>query len=84
MCVYEECSRDGALVKAMGGWITGDQQAESIAMVGLTESKVLAGTQSIVVVADGAARIVGIYPNHPASDLRSILSRHPELGTVPR
>jgi hypothetical protein len=84
MCVYEECGSDGTLVKMMGGWITGDQQAESIAMVGLSESKVLGGTQSMVVVADGAATIVGIYPNHPVSDLRSVLQKHPEFGEVPR
>jgi hypothetical protein len=84
MCVFEECGRDGALVEAMGGWITGDQQVESISMVGLSESKVLDGTQSMVVVADGSGRIVGIYPNHPVDDLRSVLLRHPEFGEIPR
>jgi hypothetical protein len=85
MCVFEECGEDGGtLVQQLGGWITGDEQAESIAMVGLTEAGVRSGKESIVVVADTNVRIVGIYPNAAAHDLRSLLRQHPGLTRLER
>lgn len=84
MCIFEECGVNGDLVQRMGGWITGDGQAESIDMVGLDEVKVRRGEQSMIVVADKTSKIIGIYPNHTMQDLPVILRRHPELGKVPR
>lgn len=78
-CVFEECGIDGDLVRGLGGWITGDQQAETSSMAGLTDSKVRKGEQSIIVVADHAARIVGIYPDRDMRHLRTILDLHPAL-----
>jgi hypothetical protein len=80
MCVFEECGKDGALVHRLGGWITGDEQSESIAMVGLTDYGVRSGKESVVVIADAKVRIIGIYPNAAANDLRSLLRQHPKLG----
>jgi len=84
MCTFEECGVGGDVVERMGGWITGDEQAESALMVGLSESKVRQGEQSIIVVADKNSRIIGIYPNRTMNDLLAILKLHPEIGEVPR
>jgi hypothetical protein len=85
ICVFEECGENGGtLVQQLGGWITGDEQSESIAMVGLTDLGVRSGKESIVVIADADVRIVGIYPNAVANDLRSLLRRHLNLVRLER
>lgn len=76
MCVYEECSEHGALVRRLGGWITGDAQAESAAIVGLTETGVQNGTESIVVLADRKSRVIGIFPEAGPSDVKKILQTY--------
>ena len=76
MCTFEDCGEEGALVELLGGWITGDDQNETIDVVGLDQEEVRRGRQSIVVVANASARIVGIYPNHGMRDLRQILCIH--------
>lgn len=76
MCIYEECSEHGLMVKRLGGWITGDAQAESAAMVGLTEIGVQAGTESIVVLANRRSIIIGIYPGSQPSDVKRILQEN--------
>lgn len=83
MCTFEECGVNGDIVERMGGWITGDEQAESAEMVGLSESKVRRGEQSIIVVSDKNSRIIGIYPNRTMKDLPALLKLHPEIGKVP-
>lgn len=82
MCVYEECSEHGLLVKQLGGWITGDAQAESAAMVGLTEVGVQTGIESIIVLADRRSIIVGIYPGSRPSDVKEVLQEHQAKPTV--
>lgn len=82
MCVFDDCGVNGDVVERMGGWLTGDEQAESAEMVGLDQSKVLSGEDSMIVVADKNVRIIGIYPNHKMIDLLTILKRHPELGEI--
>jgi hypothetical protein len=82
-CTYEECGVNGDVVERMGGWITGDEQAESAEMVGLSESAVRRGEQSIIVISNKNARIIGIYPNRTMNDLLAILKLHPEIGQVP-
>jgi hypothetical protein len=79
MCVDEECGKHGLLVRARGGWITGDDQAETIEAVGLSENGVLANGDSIVVLADAKARIVGIYPGLKSDDIKKVLELHPQL-----
>ena len=83
MCVFDECGVNGDMVERMGGWITGDEHGESAEMVGLDESKVKRGEQSIIVIADKHVRIIGIYPDHSMLDLPAILKRHPETGALP-
>jgi hypothetical protein len=76
MCTFEDCGTEGYLVESLGGWITGDTQGETIALVGLDEVEVKRGRQSIVVISDSSTRIVGIYPNYRMRDLPSILRSH--------
>jgi hypothetical protein len=59
-----------------GGWITGDDQIETIGEAGLDEVEVKSGRQSLVVVANRAKRIIGIYPNSGMRELYSILQSH--------
>jgi hypothetical protein len=84
MCTFEDCGPEGALVERHGGWITGDDQLETIALAGLDEVEVKAGRQSIVVVSDARGRIVGIYPNHSTADLPRILRIHGFLSDQTR
>jgi hypothetical protein len=87
MCVFEECHDSADLVRLLGGWITGDQQAETIGLVGLSEDRVRRGEQSIIVIADRKSRIVGIYPTTRNQNgvsgntlsLDDILQRHRNL-----
>jgi hypothetical protein len=76
MCTFEDCGAEGAVVEAMGGWITGDDQIETIGEAGLDEVEVKSGRQSLVVVANRAKRIIGIYPNSGMRELYSILQSH--------
>jgi hypothetical protein len=76
MCTFEDCGAEGAVVEAMGGWITGDDQLETVGNAGLDQVEVTSGRQSLVVVANRARRIIGIYPNSGMRDLYSILQRH--------
>jgi hypothetical protein len=76
MCVDHECGPHGKEVRKVGGWITGDDQRETIAVTGLDEAAVRAGTQTIVVIADGRERIIGIYPGKSAADVLDILQLH--------
>lgn len=82
-CTFDECGVNGDLVERMGGWITGDEQAESIDQVGLSESAVRRGEQSMIVISDKNVRIIGIYPNRTMADLPALLKQHPEVGQVP-
>lgn len=77
MCTFEDCGEAGKLVEALGGWVTGDAQSETIGLADLDEIKVRSGTQSLVVVANKSARIIGLYPNQRLTDLPRILG---ELG----
>jgi hypothetical protein len=83
MCTFEECGINGDIVRRMGGWISGDEQAESAEAVGLQESAVRRGEQSMIVISGENAKIIGIYPNRTMNDLPSILKRHPEIGKIP-
>lgn len=76
MCTFEDCGPEGELVEALGGWITGDAQNETIQLAGLEQTEVKQGRQSLVVISDRSRRIVGIYPNSLMSDLPSILEAH--------
>ena len=76
MCTFEDCGPEGEIVEALGGWITGDTQNETIHLAGLDQIEVKQGRQSVVVISDKARRIVGIYPNSKMSDLPSILKAH--------
>lgn len=73
MCTFEDCGEEGKLVEALGGWITGDTQNETIALAGLDEIEVKGGRQSLIVVSDKSARIIGIFPNQKMNDLPRIL-----------
>lgn len=75
MCTFEDCGEAGKLVEALGGWITGDTQSETIGLAGLDEIEVRSGRQSLVVVSDKSARIVGLYLNQRMTDLPSILRK---------
>jgi hypothetical protein len=79
MCTFEDCGPEGAEVERLGGWITGDDQAETIHTVGLNENLVRSGNQSIIVVSNASGRIVGIYPGRKMIDLPRILRNHREL-----
>ena len=79
MCVFEECGEGADMVRRLGGWITGDDQGETIAAVGLCETRVRRGEQSIIVVADRRSRIVGIYPNQDVTSLSEVLKLHRNL-----
>jgi hypothetical protein len=76
MCTFEDCGPEGELVEALGGWITGDAQNETIHLAGLNQTEVKQGRQSLVVISDKTRRIVGIYPNAQMSNLPSILEAH--------
>jgi hypothetical protein len=76
MCVDHECGPHGDQVRKLGGWITGDDQRETIAVTGLDEAAVRAGTQKIVVIADHKERIIGIYPGKGPADVRDVLQLH--------
>ena len=76
MCTFEDCGPEGEIVEALGGWITGDTQNETIHLTGLDQVEVKQGRQSVVVISDKTRRIVGIYPNSKMSDLPSILKAH--------
>jgi hypothetical protein len=76
MCTFEDCGAEAAVVEKMGGWITGDEQIETIGHAGLDQVEVNSGRQSLVVVANRTLRIVGIYPNHTTRDLHAILRAH--------
>jgi hypothetical protein len=82
MCTFEDCGAEGELVEKLGGWITGDDQAETISLAGLDESKVRMGQQSIVVVANSSGRVVGIYPSRTMKDVPEILQSHRALWAV--
>lgn len=82
MCTFEDCGAEGELVEALGGWITGDTQNETIHLAGLEQTEVKQGRQSIIVVSDKEGRIVGIYPNSKMSDLPSILKVHGFISTA--
>lgn len=73
MCTFEDCGPEGALVEKLGGWVTGDTQNETIHLARLDQTEVKAGRQSIVIVSDKTARIVGIYPNSKMRHLPEIL-----------
>ena len=79
-CVFEECGMSGVLVDCMGGWLSGDEQAETAERFGLDIEKVRAGKSSMVVVADKDSKIVGMYPNRTTHNLPTILQKHPELS----
>ena len=76
MCTFEDCGPEGTLVESLGGWITGDDQNETIHLVGLDQTEVKQGRQSLVVIAGKSRRIIGIYPNSLARDLPFILKAH--------
>lgn len=76
MCTFEDCGPEGKLVEALGGWITGDAQNETIHLAGLEQMKVKQGRQSLIVISDKQRRVVGIYPNSTMSDLPIILKKH--------
>ena len=76
MCTFEDCGPEGTLVESLGGWITGDDQSETIHLAGLDETEVKKGRQSLVVIANKSRRIIGIYPNSLARDLPFILKAH--------
>jgi hypothetical protein len=76
MCTFDDCGAEGAVVEAMGGWITGDDQNETIGNAGLDQVEVRSGRQSLLVVANRSRRIIGIYPNSGMRDLYSILQSH--------
>ena len=76
MCTFEDCGPEGELVEALGGWITGDTQNETIHLAGLEQTEVKQGRQSIVIISDKEKKIVGIYLNSQMSDLPSILRLH--------
>ncbi len=76
MCTFEDCGKEGALVESLGGWITGDAQNETIHLAGLDQDEVKQGRQSIIVVADGKRKIVGIHPNTKMHELPLILEKH--------
>lgn len=76
MCTFEDCGPEGELVEALGGWITGDAQNETIHLAGLNQTEVKNGRQSLVVISDRTLRIVGIYPNSQMIDLPTILEAH--------
>ena len=84
MCTFEDCGKEAAIVEGLGGWITGDDQLETIASVGLDEDEVKAGSQSLVVISNRLGRIVGIYPRHSMRDLLSILKAHRYLPQAQR
>ena len=79
MCTFEDCGKEGAIVEALGGWITGDDQSETIDMVGLDEQRVRSGNQSLIVVQNRFGNVVGIYPNSKLSELPIILDKHRAL-----
>jgi hypothetical protein len=79
MCVFEECGVHGEIVKCLGGWLSGDDQAEDVEMVGLDLEQVQNGEASIIVFADHNSKIVGIYPDYTMQNLPEILKRHVDL-----
>lgn len=79
MCVFEECGPHGEIVECLGGWLSGDDQAEEAVSFGLDEDMVRQGKASIIVVANQDSKIVGIYPNHTMQNLPEILKRHVDL-----
>jgi hypothetical protein len=83
MCTFEDCGKEGAIVENLGGWITGDDQLETVGRAGLDEIEVKRGRQSVVVVSDESAVIVAIYPNCRMQDLPRILERHSSLWKRP-
>jgi hypothetical protein len=79
MCVFGECGPNGEIVECLGGWLSGDDQAEDIEAFGLDEKLVSQGKSSVVVVADQDSKIVGIYPNYTMQNIPEVLKRHVDL-----
>lgn len=77
-CVFEGCSLEGAHTRMMGGWLQGqDTDNSQIAdEIGLEKNS---DVSSLVIVANGENRIVGLYPNNGLGDVAAILRLHPDL-----
>lgn len=78
-CSQEGCSYfDGSIVNCMGGWLSGDEQPDPASEVGLSSGEVWAGRESLVILADKSAKIIGIYPQHTEGDVVNILATYPQ------
>ena len=77
-CVFSYCAPEGDKIQAAGGWLQGEDtdQPTIRSIFGLKASPAFA---SVVVVADGNNKLVGIYPDKTVSDLSSILKIHSRL-----
>ena len=78
-CTYEDCGMSGVLVKCLGGWLSGSDQATNAEQYGLDAEAVQKEDTSLIVVADRHSNIVGIYPNHATHNIPRILKKHPDL-----
>lgn len=76
-CIFDDCHPYGKFIEQNGGWLEGIsiKQPDTADMFGLERDEVLEGKSSIVVVADGNSRLIGIYPNKTVNDLSLILRR---------
>ncbi len=78
-CALEGCSLEGAHARMMGGWLQGEnaENSQIADEIGLNKYPDIS---SLVIVANGENKIVGLYPNNGLDDVNSILRLHPGLA----
>ena len=73
-----------AHIEDLGGWFFSNDidDAQMPALFGLSQTAVLTGASSLVVLADAKGTITALHPGKTLSDALTILSQHPELADV--
>lgn len=81
-CVYESCGLNGSLIRTMGGYLEGRplEQPDVASEFGFDDDAIWKKYQSILIVGDQNAKIVGIYPNSDMDDVLTILRFYPQLA----
>ena len=74
VCAFEECGSGGSKVERLGGFLLGDGEQD--------QDSPVTREGSYVLVADGMAQIIGVYPRCTVADLPIILPLHPETGAL--
>lgn len=81
-CISDGCGLDAAQVETMGGFLEVrdiEMPGEKGAEFGFDDNRIRKKYDSVTIIGDQNAKMVGIYPNQDIHDLIPLLKQHPDV-----